>query len=167
MSDSNVDIRVLFVCLGNICRSPTAEAIMRRRLQAAGLADRVAVDSAGTGPWHVGDPPDWRATRAAARRGYELERLRGRQVATDDLERFDYVIAMDKDNQADLLAMAGGASQRLARVALLGDFSSRFAGQPVADPYYGGADGFERVLDMIEICVDGLIADIRTRLEKT
>ncbi|HET7314714.1 low molecular weight protein-tyrosine-phosphatase [Salinisphaera sp.] len=165
MTNPSAEIRVLFVCLGNICRSPTAEAIMRQRLQAAGLADRVRVDSAGTGPWHVGDPPDRRARDAAAGRGYDMSALRGRQVAPADLAAFDYLIAMDEGNRADLCALAGGRGELLERIALLGDFSPIHAGQPVGDPYYGGPNGFERVLDMIETCVEGLIADIRARLD--
>lgn len=164
MSAVAPEIRVLFVCLGNICRSPTAEGIMHQRLAAAGLAERVAVDSAGTGPWHVGDPPDARAVAAAAGRGYDLRHLRGRQVASTDLARFDYVIAMDEPNLGDLQAMAGGRRELLDKIALLGDFSAEYRGLPVGDPYYGGADGFDRVLDMIERCVDGLVATLQARL---
>lgn len=162
--ENNAEMRVLFVCLGNICRSPTAEGIMRRRLDAAGLAERVVVDSAGTGPWHVGEPPDRRAMAAAAARGYDLSRLRGRQVSPVDLAAFDYVIAMDESNLADLRAMADGRRELLERIALLGDFSAEYRGQPVGDPYYGGAGGFDRVLNMIETCIEGLIVDISGRL---
>ncbi len=160
------EMRVLFVCLGNICRSPTAEGIMRQRLDAVGLAGRVVVDSAGTGPWHVGDPPDRRAVAAAAGRGYDLSPLRGRQVSPVDLVDFDYVIAMDENNLVDLRSMADGRCELLDRIALLGDFSARHRGQSVGDPYYGGTNGFDRVLDMIETCIDGLVADITERLDR-
>lgn len=162
---NNTAVRVLFVCMGNICRSPTAEVVLRARLAGTGLADRVIVDSAGTGPWHVGEPPDARATEAAARRGYDLSALRGRQVTPADLTAFDYVIAMDAANLADLEAMAAEQGNTGSRPALLGDFSTVHAGRPVGDPYYGGPQGFDHVLDMIETCVDGLIDDIRTRLD--
>lgn len=157
------DIRVLFVCLGNICRSPTAEAVMRSRLQRIGLAGHIEVDSAGTGPWHVGEPPDQRAMQAAAGRGYDLTALRGRQVSAADLTAFDHVIAMDEGNWQDLQAMAVTAQQR-RRITQLGDFSWQYAGQAVPDPYMGGTAGFARVLDMIEVCVDDLIAQLRSQL---
>lgn len=163
---ANAPVHVLFVCLGNICRSPTAEGIMRQRLGQAGIARQVVVDSAGTGPWHVGDPPDRRARAAAAARGYDLSALRGRQVSAADLARFDYVIAMDDGNLGDLRAMADGDRERLDKIRLLGDFSEAYRGQPVGDPYYGGADGFDRVLDMIETCIDGLVAEISARLDR-
>lgn len=164
MKPEHAEFAVLFVCLGNICRSPTAEAAMRRRLADAGLAERVAVDSAGTGPWHVGEPPDARAQVAAAARGYDLHGLAARQVTVSDLARFDEVLAMDHDNLAALHALNGDRAVPDERIRLLGDLSPRYAGQPVGDPYYGGADGFRRVLDMIETCVDTLVDDIAHRL---
>ncbi|MEZ5333626.1 MAG: low molecular weight protein-tyrosine-phosphatase, partial [Thermoanaerobaculia bacterium] len=138
--------RVLFVCLGNICRSPTAEGVLRGLIERRGLGSEVEVDSAGTGAWHVGQRADPRMRRAAAARGYDLSSL-ARQVRAEDFERFDLVIAMDRDNLADLEALNGGprASLRL--------FSSFLpAGSPpdVPDPYYGGAEGFDRVLDLVE-----------------
>lgn len=158
---NDFDYRVLFVCLGNICRSPTAEAVMRQRLVAAELDERIFVDSAGTGPWHVGEAPDRRAQAAAAERGYDLSALQARQVVAADLRSFDYVVAMDQANFEDLCALAGDQPTLVERIVMLGDFSPRYAGQSVGDPFYGGDDGFRRVFEMIETCIDGLIETIR------
>jgi protein-tyrosine phosphatase len=150
-----VRLRVLMVCLGNICRSPTAEAVLRHKLAAAGMGERVEVDSAGTGGWHVGDPPDLRSQRHAARRGYDLSTLRARRVSEADFERFDLILAMDEDNLAELerLRPPGGCAElRL------------FAGRPVPDPYSGGAAGFEQVLDLVEATCDTLAAELAHRL---
>lgn len=139
--------RVLFVCLGNICRSPTGEGVLRSLLERRGLAHRVDVDSAGTGGWHVGDPADPRMREAASRRGYELT-SRARQVDADDFHAFDLIVAMDRSNHDDLAALApsdGGAELRL-----FSDFLPPGSPDDVPDPYYGGAQGFERVLDLIE-----------------
>ncbi len=154
-------MRVLFVCMGNICRSPTAEGVLRQRLSAAGLAAKVTVDSAGTGDWHVGKAPDGRSAQAAAARGYDLSSLRARQVQREDFQRFDLILAMDHDNLARLQALraaTGGAELDL--------FLRRYdlALDEVPDPYYGGADGFEQVLDLIEQASDALLAEIRGRL---
>lgn len=148
-------LRVLAVCLGNICRSPTAEAVLRHKLQALGLAEHVQVDSAGTGGWHVGDPPDLRSQRHAQRRGYDLSPLRARRVSETDFERFDLILAMDEDNLADLERLRppqGRAELRL------------FAGRAVPDPYSGGPSGFEQVLDLIEAASDELAREIAARL---
>jgi protein-tyrosine phosphatase len=153
-------VRVLMVCMGNICRSPTAEGVLRAKLQAAGLAQRVEVDSAGTHGYHVKEAPDPRAQRHAAQRGYDLSRLRARRVVADDFERFDHVLAMDDDNLAFLreLAPPGGA----ARLALLMDHARQAqAPREVPDPYYGAAEGFERVLDLVEDACDGLVEQLR------
>ncbi|SDS47388.1 low molecular weight protein-tyrosine-phosphatase [Pseudomonas oryzae] len=154
-------MRVLFVCLGNICRSPTAEGVMRHKLQLAGLAGRVLVDSAGTGAWHVGKAPDPRTRAVAEQRGYLLHDLRARQVCGEDFARFDLILAMDHDNLRELrrLRPADG-------VAELDLFLRRggLAEHEVPDPYYGGADGFERVLDMVELACDRLIEQIREAL---
>lgn len=154
-------MRLLFVCLGNICRSPTAEGVMRHKLQLAGLADQVLVDSAGTGAWHVGKAPDPRTRAAAEQRGYLLHELRARQVQAEDFVRFDLILAMDHDNLRELrrLRQAQGAAE-------LDLFLRRggLAEHEVPDPYYGGADGFERVLDMVELACDRLIEQIRERL---
>lgn len=157
-------LSVLFVCLGNICRSPSAHGVFRARVADAGLADRVFVDSAGTGNWHAGRPPDTRARVAAAARGVMIEDLRARQVTADDLQRFDYVIAMDAENLQELKRMEHASRQPRAEVRLFGDYSVDHPGQSIPDPYYGGDDGFERVLDRIENASDGLIAEIRERL---
>lgn len=145
---------VLMVCMGNICRSPTAEAVLRHRLDSRGLADRIAVDSAGTYAGHAGSPPDPRAQRHAARRGYDLSRLRARAVRPEDFARFGLVLAMDEDNLASLerLRPAG-----VGDVRLLMSFAGR-ADLPreVPDPYYGGPDGFDHVLDLVEAACDGL-----------
>jgi protein-tyrosine phosphatase len=150
-----VEFRVLMVCLGNICRSPTAEAVLRARLRAHGLHDRVEVDSAGTGGWHSGDPPDARSQRHAARRGYDLSQLRARRVVEEDFHRFDLLLAMDTDNLADL--------QRLKPDAARGELRL-FAAVDVPDPYQSGPAGFERVLDLVERASDALVVDLRKRL---
>jgi protein-tyrosine phosphatase len=149
-------MRVLMVCLGNICRSPTAEAVLRAKLEAAGLGKQVAVDSAGTGDWHVGSPPDARSQRHAAKRGYDLSSLRGRQVAEADFHRFDLILAMDEDNLADLQRLAPEGSS-CAEVRL-------FASIEVPDPYTGGAAGFEQVLDLVEAASDTWVKNLATRL---
>lgn len=154
-------MRVLFVCLGNICRSPTAEGVLRHKLREAGLEGRIEVDSAGTGGWHVGKAPDERARRAAQRRGYDLGALRGRQVALDDFVRFDLILAMDNSNLQHLqrLRPAGAAAELdlfLRRYRLNLD--------EVPDPYYDGEAGFERVLDLLEQGCDALLAELGERL---
>ncbi len=154
-------MRVLFVCLGNICRSPTAEAVMRQRLQQAGLADRIEVDSAGTGDWHVGKAPDSRTQQAASRRGYDLSSLRGRQVSVDDFARFDLILAMDGANLRDLQRMR--PAQARSELDL---YLRRFelAEDDVPDPYYGGSEGFEHVLDLLEQASDALLIELKGRL---
>ncbi|MCP8687390.1 low molecular weight phosphotyrosine protein phosphatase [Marinobacterium sp. OS208] len=146
-------MRVLLVCLGNICRSPTAHGVLEHRLRAAGL-DWVRVDSAGTAAYHQGHAPDTRATAAAARRGVPLAHLRARQVVTADFEQFDLILAMDAQNLLDLRAQAPAGSS--ASVRLFMDFAKGLEAE-VPDPYYGGAAGFEQVLDMVEAASDGLI----------
>ncbi|MEQ6918298.1 low molecular weight protein-tyrosine-phosphatase [Halomonas aquatica] len=155
-------MRVLFVCLGNICRSPTAEGVFRYYLEQAGLASRVEVDSCGIGSWHVGKAPDPRAREAAARRGFDLSSLRARQLAGEDFERFDYVLAMDHDNLTAIEAQRPEDSDVVTGLFLA------FAGLPdraVPDPYYGDDGGFEAVLDLIESASQGLLAEIESRLE--
>ena len=154
--------RVLFVCLGNICRSPTAEAVLRRMAADAGLGDRIAVDSAGLGDWHVGDPPDTRAIAAAARRGYDLAHLRARQVARKDFDDFDLVIGLDRGHGRDLTAQRPPESA--AQVRLLLDYAPALArdnGPDIPDPYYGGAADFEHALDLIEAGTAGLLDALR------
>ena len=151
---SEKPISVLFICMGNICRSPTAEGVFRRLVLEAGLADRIAVDSAGTHAYHVNEPADRRAVAAAARRGYSLADIRARRVQDEDFERFDYVIAMDRDNRALLMQQAD--PQYHHKIRLLLEFSSGRE-DDVPDPYYGGAAGFERVLDLVEAASRALL----------
>ena len=140
-------IRVLFVCLGNICRSPTAEVVFRHQVEQAGLAEQILIDSAGTHDYHIGDAPDARTQRAAKLRGYDMSQLRGRQVVAGDFYRFDYVLAMDEAN-LDLLKRLRPRDAQ-SHLGLFLEFAERHADKEVPDPYYGGADGFERVLDMV------------------
>ncbi len=146
--------------MGNICRSPTAEGVMRRLLDEAGLADRIEVESAGTGGWHAGEPPDERATLAARRRGVTLEGA-ARQVRPDDFRTFDLLIALDRSNLRDLLLRAPD-EDAAEKVRLLREFDPAAAGDlDVPDPYYGGDRGFETVLDMVEAACRGLIDELR------
>lgn len=161
MSATGPTVRVLFVCMGNICRSPTAHAVFARRVQEAGLEERIAVDSAGTHGFHVGDPPDERAQAAAAARGYDLSGQRAREVEPADLQAFDYVIAMDRTNRALLESLAGGRAR--SEPALLLDFAREHEGGDVPDPYYGAINGFEEVLDLVEVASEGLLEEIRRR----
>lgn len=147
--------RILFVCLGNICRSPTAEAVFRARAGDAGLLDRLELDSAGTGDWHVGKAPDRRAVAAAALRGYDLSPLRARQVEQADFSRFDLILAMDEQNLADLEHRCPDTAS--CRLGLFLDYLPTSPLSEVPDPYYGGDDGFRQVLDLIEGASDGLI----------
>jgi protein-tyrosine phosphatase len=157
------ELRVLMVCMGNICRSPTAEGVLRDRLQRAGLQQRVAVDSAGTLDHHAGEPPDPRAQRHAALRGYDLSSQRARAVRAEDFSRFHWLLAMDEDNLAWLQRRAPPGST--ARIELLMPYARRFAEvQAVPDPYYGNAAGFERVLDLVEDACDGLVARLQQEL---
>ena len=151
-------VRVLFVCLGNICRSPTAHAVFEHLVEAEGLAGAIEVDSAGTGSWHVGAPPDRRAVAAAAGRGYRMAHLRARQVEPGDIERYDYVLAMDRSNLQHLRGMAAPSLHGRIRLFLsYGDCAE----DEVPDPYYGGEDGFGLVLDLVESAAAGLLHEIR------
>jgi len=152
-------VNVLFVCMGNICRSPTAQGVFERLLAEANLSELVGTDSAGTHAYHVGEPPDKRATAAAARRGVDLTRQRARRVAPEDFEGFDYVLVMDRSNYDDLLALS--PPEHAAKLRLFLEFAPGLGIDEVPDPYYGGVTGFERVLDLIEEAADGLLADIR------
>ena len=156
--------KVLFVCLGNICRSPTAEGVFRAQVAAAGLSEVIGIDSAGTAAWHIGKAPDQRAQAAATRRGYDLTALRGRQVAIADFGEFDYILAMDRSNLADLLAQCPAEQRHKVRLFL--SFSSQWQDHEVPDPYYGGADGFDQVLDMVEDAAHGLLSDIRAEIKR-
>ncbi|HED52249.1 MAG TPA: low molecular weight phosphotyrosine protein phosphatase [Gammaproteobacteria bacterium] len=157
------NICVLFVCMGNICRSPTAQGVFERLVKEAGLEASITIDSAGTHAYHVGEPPDRRATQAAAVRGIDLTPQRARRVREDDFESFDYVLAMDRDNLEDLRAICPAHVQE--RIRLLLDFAETDQSGDVPDPYYGGAQGFERVLDLVEEGARGLLENIRQRME--
>jgi len=141
-------VSLLLVCTGNICRSPTAEGVLRRMASDRGLPQRVRVASAGTHDYHVGESPDPRAVRHAARRGYDLSLLRASQVSDRDFHKHDYVLAMDRGHLRLLRAIAPRGSK--AALGLFLDASERWKGEDVPDPYYGGVEGFERVLDMVE-----------------
>lgn len=154
---------VLFVCLGNICRSPTAEAVFRALAEREAPELRIHIDSAGTADYHVGDPPDRRSQRAGAARGYDLSALRGRQVTKADFERFDLLLAMDRANHAGLMALAPSPASE--RVRLFLTFAPELGLEEVPDPYYGGPSGFEQVLDLAESASRGLLAAIRQAKE--
>ncbi|MDJ0655886.1 MAG: low molecular weight protein-tyrosine-phosphatase [Xanthomonadales bacterium] len=148
MNENEGPVRILFVCLGNICRSPTAQGVAEQEISRRGLQGRVEVDSAGTGSWHIGSPPDRRAVHAAADRGIDLSRQRARQVHFDDFHRFDFIMAMDEANFRDLVSMApAGATQKVSKVLTYSDLG---VAEDVPDPYYGGSHGFEQVLDLLE-----------------
>lgn len=156
-------VGILFVCLGNICRSPTAEAVFRARAERAGLLSRLHVDSCGTGDWHVGRKPDGRAIEAAAMRGYDLSGLRARQLADDDFHRFDLILAMDRSNLAHVRARASHDARAQQRLFL--GFHPNPPVAEVPDPYHGGADGFRQVLDLVEAASDGLLEHVSRMLD--
>ena len=152
-------VSVLFVCMGNICRSPTAQGVFERLVEEHRLADAIEIDSAGTHAYHVGEPPDQRASAAALQRGVDLSSQQARRVSPEDFERFDYVLAMDRDNY-DILA-ASCPDEHESRLRLFLEFAPDLLTREVPDPYYGGSSGFERVLDLIEEASEGLLASIR------
>lgn len=156
-------ISVLFVCMGNICRSPTAEAVFRAKVEAAGWGDRILIDSAGTHDYHIGSPPDNRTQLAAKQRGYDLSALRGRQVTREDFKDFDYVLAMDLANLSILQRLRPADSD--SHLGLFLAYARSHSQREVPDPYYGGAAGFERVLDMVEDAAEGLLAQIQNVVE--
>ena len=157
-------MRILFVCLGNICRSPTAEGVMRALVREAGLETAIELDSAGTGGWHIGDPPDRRAVAAARARGITIDGA-AREVRRVDFDDFDLLLAMDRANLRALQRMAPSDAAR-EKVRLLRDFdpASRGAELDVPDPYYGAAGGFEEVLDLVQAACAGLLEHLRARL---
>jgi protein-tyrosine phosphatase len=154
-------MKVLFVCLGNICRSPTAEAVFRELARREAPELTIEIDSAGTAGYHVGEPPDSRAQAAARRRGYDMSGLRARKVENEDFRRFDLILAMDEDNLATLRQQAPDAARE--RVRLFLEFATDADRVDVPDPYYGGANGFEEVLDLVESASLGLIRQLRER----
>ncbi|OGI51819.1 MAG: phosphotyrosine protein phosphatase [Candidatus Muproteobacteria bacterium RIFCSPHIGHO2_02_FULL_60_13] len=152
-------IKVLFVCLGNICRSPTAEGVFRKLVRDMKLEDQFEIDSAGTHAYHVGEPPDERAQAACALRGIDISRLSGRKAVAGDMEIFDYILAMDRENYENLLEICPTGFE--SRIRLFMVFAPNRPEGEVPDPYFGGAGGFDRVLDMIEDAARGLLEDIR------
>ncbi|MFY0664016.1 MAG: low molecular weight phosphotyrosine protein phosphatase [Natronospirillum sp.] len=158
-------VKVLFVCLGNICRSPTAHGVFLKKVQAAGLASRVEIDSAGTAAYHIGKAPDARSQRAAQQQGYDLSALRARQVTAEDFADFDYVLAMDHQNLSELRVLHASieSSARCTPQLFLSFLQAAGSPDEVPDPYYGGADGFKEVLRLCEEAADALLSDIRER----
>jgi len=154
-----MQVKVLFVCMGNICRSPTAEAVFRHYVEQEGLAHSIHIDSAGTHDYHIGDEPDGRTQRAASQRGYDMSRLRGRQVEAGDFARFDYVLAMDEANLSILQRLRPRDAE--SHLGLFLEFAEKHDEREVPDPYYGGAQDFEHVLDLVEDAATGLLRHIR------
>ena len=152
-------IKVLFVCMGNICRSPTAEGVFTKLVAEEGLDEHIEVDSAGTHAYHVGEPPDPRAQKSAMARDIEISHLRARRAVRDDFECFDYVVAMDQDNYQILAGLCPPGQENKLHLFL--DFAPHLSIREVPDPYYGGVKGFERVLDMVEEASRGLLEQIR------
>ncbi len=147
---------VLFICMGNICRSPTAEAVFRHKANAQGL--KLTIDSAGTISSHAREKPDHRAQKAGMARGYSFDKIRARKVTVDDFEKFDLILAMDEHNVRELAKIA--PSHLMAKVKLFLEFAENFEDTEVPDPYYGGARGFQYVLDLVEDASDGLIKQL-------
>lgn len=156
------ELHVLMVCLGNICRSPTAHGVMEKKLEAAGLSEKVKIDSAGTADYHVGEAPDLRSQEYAAKRGYDLSALSARQVAESDFDRFDYILAMDSMNMANLCRMC--PPEQVHKLHMLLDFANADTDE-VPDPYHGGDDGFDDVLDLVEAACDGFLLRLRADLD--
>ena len=152
-------VRVLFVCMGNICRSPIAQGVFENVARREGLENEIFVDSAGTGNWHVGSPPDERAMKSARLRGLDISAQRARQISRDDCENFDYILTMDEENYHMVSSLCRGSA--VVRPFL--DFAADSPEREVPDPYYGGPDGFERVMDLVEEASEGLLEDIRER----
>jgi protein-tyrosine phosphatase len=163
-SNRKGSIRILFVCLGNICRSPTAEGVLRQLLSQEAPALSVEVDSAGTANYHAGDPPDLRSQRAALRRGIDMSGLRARQVVAEDFTRFDLILAMDRDNLEQLRSMRPKGS--MAQLRLFLEYAHHLGRIEVPDPYYGGEHGFEEVLDLTTAAARGLIASLQQRAQQ-
>jgi protein-tyrosine phosphatase len=155
---------VLFFCLANFCRPPTPHGVFRAALLGAAIAARVRTDSAGLGDWHVGAPPDKRAVEAARRRGYDLSALRGRKVVKEDFTRFDWILCMDESNLKTLNGMK--PDNFAGHLGLLLDFAPEQGIREVPDPYFGGPEGFERVLDLIEASAAGLVAKVHPMVER-
>jgi protein-tyrosine phosphatase len=157
--NSKPRVSVLFVCMGNICRSPTAEGVFRQKVADAGLEQKIHIDSAGTIAYHVGHPPDQRAQKAALKRGIDLGPQRARKVSSSDFEQFDFVIAMDSDNHYELEAICPSGHEH--KLHMLMKFAQNWSETEVPDPYYGGSHGFETVLDMVEDAAEGLLLHLQ------
>jgi len=149
---------VLFVCLGNICRSPVAEGVFTQKIDEAGLSEHVEVDSAGTAAWHVGKAPDDRMIKAADERGYDLSSFRARQAVAADFEKFDYILAMDLENYDNLCQIRPPAAK--AKLVLFLEYARGVEETEVPDPYFGGQDGFYHVIDLVEAASEGLIESL-------
>ncbi len=153
-------MKILFVCMGNICRSPTAEGVFTKLLREHPSLNHVQVDSCGTIGYHAGEPPDPRSVKAAKQRGYDLSTLRARQITPEDLVSFDYILVMDKENYANTLALAQGQHSLTDKIKLFLSYSEKSKEKEVPDPYYGGESGFDHVIDLIEDASHGLIKEL-------
>lgn len=165
MSDHQKPVSVLFVCTGNICRSPTGEGVFRAMLKASDLEDRVSVDSAGIADYHIGEPPDARSVEAALGRGIDLSTQRARQLHPDDFQHFDFLIAMDRTHLDEMQRLCPNSETH--RIKLLLDYAPQLGTRDVPDPYYGAGNGFTYVLDLVEAGSAGLLQDVREALKKT
>lgn len=154
------EVHVLFVCMGNICRSPTAEGVFRHIIEKEGLGSWIKTDSAGTHAYHIDEQPDQRSQQMALSRGIDLSDLRGRKAVSQDFEKFDYILAMDNDNYQILQQLAPNGDH--SKLKLFLEFSKEYAEKEVPDPYYGGDQGFEHVFDLVESASYGLLEDIKT-----
>lgn len=163
MTQSQKKVSVIFVCLGNICRSPTAHGVFRQMVKEAGLEKSILIDSAGTAAYHVGKKADSRSIQVATKRGIEMNDLRARQVDLGDLIQFDYVLAMDESNYANILDIS--LPEHKSKIHMFLEFATEFEEKEVPDPYYGGPDGFDYVFDMVTDASKGLLADIKERYQ--
>lgn len=155
---------ILFVCLGNICRSPVAEGVFRQKAAESNLLDQLVIESAGTAGWHVGKAPDSRMMAAANARGYDLSELRARQATEADFEKFDHILAMDEDNLYDLQDLDPGTGK--ANLSLFLEYAPSLKSKEVPDPYYGERDGFDHVIDLVEQASEGLLAQIKSEISE-
>lgn len=160
--NSHKRVKVLFVCMGNICRSPTAHGVFRHLVQAEGLAEQIEIDSAGTHAYHVGNPADTRSSATAKQRGIDLSDLRARQVNLGDVYEYDYILAMDHDNHHRLLTLSPAEMHH--KIQLFLAYAPHLKEQEVPDPYYGGADGFDHVFDLVQAASEGLLVHLREKL---
>ena len=159
-------MQILFVCMGNICRSPSAEGVFRQALQRQAPDLVIEVDSAGTHDYHVGEPPDRRAIAAALRRGIDLSSQRARRVHPQDFATFDLIVAMDEQNATELRALASAGNIDAGRIRLMMDYAPDLGRRSVPDPYYGGVEGFEEVLDLLEEAVEGLLREVLAQRQR-